>query len=1252
MFNAGAIRGTMELDRTPFTQGLAQARRQGRRFAKSRWTATVDVDVSKARARVNALRGDLRNLGALSRHIQVGANTGAATAGLRDLQAQARAVGATQTSATAGVDTAAALAQLAMLRSRLDELERTRSTPQVRVGGFKQALAQVNVLQAALIGLGPAAVPVLAVATGQAVALAGALGAAGAGAGVLALAVMGQVRPLMQYEESLSQLDTAIKAAEPGSARYNELLAQRATLLASLTPQQQAVMDATNDFKDALAGFGDGATSQILGSMTNVITGLTAALVVMKPAVVPLADVLLVLSERFNAAMTGPGVVAFRDWVATTGPAALVWFAQTLVNLGATVVNLVAAFSPLTAELIAAEGAFAGLRAWSEGLAGSPQFQEFLAYVGEHGPLVAQTLAALGNALVQVGWALAPLGPPVLEVVGALASLVASTAQAHPGLVQLAWGALLLSRVWGPIAVGIGLVNSALRSQAAMWLLAKTRMIAYRATIIAIRTATAVWTAAQWLLNVALNANPLGLVVLAIVAVVAVIALLVAGIKYAWENWDWFRNGVLAAWDAIKTASLWLWKNGIKPVIDWIVYAFNSYLMPVIAFFVNAWKIYFTAIWNAVKTAWSFIGPIIEFIGNVAIAGVIIYLGLLWKYWSTVFKAIGALAVWLWDAAIKPSVDFIVAAWRDYMMPVMLWARDRWNDAMTAIGAALRWLWTTVVSPVLGWIVDRWNWLVSIYQANRVVLSAIFSAIGDYVGQMRDRIRAAFDRAKDFASNLVDALEGMRDAAKEAFKALANGAREPINWVINTVYNDGLRAIAADTLKAVGLKTMADKLPVSSTIPAFATGGPTDVIDPSGYTRGRGSGTSDDIIARLSNREFVVNARSTARYRPVLEWINNQGRVGGPGAATGGLPAFATGGLVGALDWARGAVLGAAEDALKSALGAVGWSGWISDLKAGAPIWKGAAGGAMDMVADNLLGFLRKKDAEGGNASAVLKALAKYLGQGDRGRDNDNIFNDMWNWPAGTPWCANYISAGVRDAKALKAYPGAPTAAVATFNARMKHVPKSAARPGDLLTYGSSDHVNALEKRLSAGRFQALGGNEGPRVKRSTRSFGSVATVLRPRFASGGPVADARQLGVFTERNLDPRDSRPTSLAAQFRRAAPTIGAYADGGDVTSGGVALVGEEGMEAVRFGSRARVSSASDTAELLAAAIVRALERMGVVGADGAEAAGRGGDVVINGLATPEAVRRLAHELAVAEARRLSSAGRPGAPEPMGV
>ena len=72
----------------------------------------------------------------------------------------------------------------------------------------------------------------------------------------------------------------------------------------------------------------------------------------------------------------------------------------------------------------------------------------------------------------------------------------------------------------------------------AAWLTYKTYM-----TIVS--TATKIYTGIQWLLNGAMLANPVGLII-------AGIAALAAGFAYAYNRIGWFRGGIDAAWEVLK----------------------------------------------------------------------------------------------------------------------------------------------------------------------------------------------------------------------------------------------------------------------------------------------------------------------------------------------------------------------------------------------------------------------------------------------------------------------------------------------------------------------------------------------------------------------------------------------------------------------------------------------------------------------------------------------------------------------------
>lgn len=88
-------------------------------------------------------------------------------------------------------------------------------------------------------------------------------------------------------------------------------------------------------------------------------------------------------------------------------------------------------------------------------------------------------------------------------------------------------------------------------------------LVAYEIVVFAVKNATSLWAAAQWLLNVALNANPIGLIVAGVVALIAVIAFLIVKID-GWGN----------AWQHTVNGS----KLIFKAYVDSVKYYFNTML--------------------------------------------------------------------------------------------------------------------------------------------------------------------------------------------------------------------------------------------------------------------------------------------------------------------------------------------------------------------------------------------------------------------------------------------------------------------------------------------------------------------------------------------------------------------------------------------------------------------------------------------------------------------------------------------------
>jgi hypothetical protein len=77
-----------------------------------------------------------------------------------------------------------------------------------------------------------------------------------------------------------------------------------------------------------------------------------------------------------------------------------------------------------------------------------------------------------------------------------------------------------------------------------------------------VKAATIAWTAVQWLLNAALTANPIGIVVVAI-------GLLVAALILAWHKSETFRNIVTGAFNAVASA-IGAVVDAVKRLISWL----------------------------------------------------------------------------------------------------------------------------------------------------------------------------------------------------------------------------------------------------------------------------------------------------------------------------------------------------------------------------------------------------------------------------------------------------------------------------------------------------------------------------------------------------------------------------------------------------------------------------------------------------------------------------------------------------------
>ena len=104
--------------------------------------------------------------------------------------------------------------------------------------------------------------------------------------------------------------------------------------------------------------------------------------------------------------------------------------------------------------------------------------------------------------------------------------------------------------------------------------------------------ATKLQAVAQGLLNAVMNANPIGLVILAITALITIFMVL-------WNKCEWFRNFWIGLWDKIKSAA--------SAVADWLPQAFSRAVDGIKNVFSGIGD-FFGGLWDKIKERFSTVG--------------------------------------------------------------------------------------------------------------------------------------------------------------------------------------------------------------------------------------------------------------------------------------------------------------------------------------------------------------------------------------------------------------------------------------------------------------------------------------------------------------------------------------------------------------------------------------------------------------------------------------------------------------------
>lgn len=133
--------------------------------------------------------------------------------------------------------------------------------------------------------------------------------------------------------------------------------------------------------------------------------------------------------------------------------------------------------------------------------------------------------------------------------------------------------------------------------------------------------------------------------------------------------------------------------------------------------------------------------------------------------------------------------------------------------------------------------------------------------------------------SKDEADKLATKLFGVAKAAGSIKSPAPIHVKADVSQALAAIQN-------VLNLLDFGIPTLPSKTHSTGGVAGHAAGGPIGHYATAGRVSGPGTGTSDSIPAWLSNGEYVVNAKATAWWLPILEQINGDAHGGpsGPGA--------------------------------------------------------------------------------------------------------------------------------------------------------------------------------------------------------------------------------------------------------------------------------------------------------------------------------------------------------------------------------
>lgn len=773
-FSAGSIDATLTVDRSPFSRGIELAQEQAHEFEDEGIHVRVDLDNGDALVGLDdvELRADELDGRDITMHVDV--DNDEADRAFDDLETRMGRKGT-------GSDGAGGSGLL---------------------GSFS-ALAGVGAKVG--IGLGIATLPALvATAVPAVVGLTGLIGTLAAGVGAFGLVAKSDFTDMQTTVKDLTKQQQALNDATTDTQRQAALKAIAADTAKLQGPAGQAAK-AYQGISTAMSQLKTDTAGSVFPVMTAFFKTVGDTIPKLAPLITATSKALLPFAQDLDKAVNGPGFTKLIGWLSSNIGPALNGVGSFLLNVGEGALNIFKLLNPLATVFGGSLGSIAkGFNDWSKGL-DSSSMQPFFNFIKENGPLVSQTLKDLAEAIGSIVTGIAPLSGPALQLFAAvfqnimlinlqpLAKAVGDVATALipllPSIATLANDlipaiAIVLEDVLIPdlnILAGVlkWLTDGSILSDIALGLLGAA--------------------VAMWGLDAALDANPIGVVILAV-------ALLAAGIYELVENWQAVVTFLNGPWGTAISAFIAV----VFPVIG-IPLLIIGHWRQLLDFFESVGHFFATlgtdiahfaeTVWsgflNGMSTGWSAVVRFFEAIPGKALAALkelpsALEQGAEWAIAGFVLGiAYGAIGIykffddlpgWI-ETAFKDAVSWLYSAGTAVLKGLWNGITTGWSDTVKFFEAA--------PGAIKNFFVGAYDWLST---SGVNIMEGLWNGIYGFVA---DTLWPWFrGLPKDVENLLSDAGTWLWNAGAAVMQGFLNGIKHGFDDVINFV--SGIAGKVAD----------------------------------------------------------------------------------------------------------------------------------------------------------------------------------------------------------------------------------------------------------------------------------------------------------------------------------------------------------------------------------------------------------------------------------------------------------------------